>query len=120
MAAEDPQSSIEAHLAKGDFSEAATLAIDSYGAEIYGFVLSQTNTEQDARDWFDYVWPLYRDGGYSAHKRAIRRWWHRLRLEELERARARAPRPTSGRSSRPATPESREGVKLLVSAPAEL
>lgn len=47
-------------------------------------------TEQDVRDWWDYIWPVYRDRGYRDHKRAIKRWWQRVEGGELDRARERA------------------------------
>ena len=43
-------------------------------------------TAEDARAWFDYVWPLYREYGYQRHRKAISRWWMRLTEREMERA----------------------------------
>jgi hypothetical protein len=49
-------------------------------------------TEQDARDWFDFKWPVYREyrtgTGKPKHKLRVNQWWHRLTGEELERSRA--------------------------------
>ena len=47
-------------------------------------------TEDDVREWFDFVWARYRDYGYRNHARAIKSWWHRIEWRDIERARERA------------------------------
>lgn len=50
--------------------------------------LGITIKAKEVRAWFDYVaWPSYKTYQYKLHKRAIRRWWARIRMQELERAR---------------------------------
>jgi hypothetical protein len=38
------------------------------------------------RSWFDTVWPLYSERGYTKHSRAISSWWSRVREDDIERA----------------------------------
>lgn len=53
-------------------------------------------SERDARDWFDYVWPVYEHRCLEQrtqrwnHKLRIRTWWQRVTRQELARARERA------------------------------
>jgi hypothetical protein len=43
---------------------------------------------REAEAWFNFIaWPAYKTYGYRAHKKATRRWWARLSIKELERAR---------------------------------
>lgn len=55
-------------------------------------------TEQDARDWFDWIWVVYRQRHSRVrapnHKLRIARWWFNLSDDDIDRARAR------GRESR--------------------
>lgn len=38
--------------------------------------------------WFNFIaWPVYKTYIYKNHKTAVRRWWARAHLRELERAR---------------------------------
>lgn len=46
-----------------------------------------TISDQDVRDWFEWIWPVYRARRYKRHDRAIREWWQRANRRELERAR---------------------------------
>ena len=50
-------------------------------------------TEQDARDWFDLIWPVYQQNRSRVrvpnHKLRIANWWIRITKAEIEKARAR-------------------------------
>jgi hypothetical protein len=49
-------------------------------------------TAQDARDWFDFTWPVYKNYRTRTrcpnHKLRLNQWWHRINDAELDRARA--------------------------------
>ncbi len=51
-------------------------------------------TEEDVRDWFDFVWPVYsehrRTRAKHRHKVRVARWWLRVKPEDIDRSRARA------------------------------
>ena len=49
-------------------------------------------TESDAKAWFDWVWPAYREHRPSArpkHRMRISRWWIRATPADLDRARVK-------------------------------
>ncbi len=50
---------------------------------------SEPISMNDVQAWWDIAWLTYKTYGYRNHKRAIRRWWARARIEELHRARDR-------------------------------
>jgi hypothetical protein len=44
---------------------------------------------REVEAWFDYIaWPAYKTYKYTRHSRAVRRWWARCSMKDLERARA--------------------------------
>lgn len=43
---------------------------------------------REAEAWFNYIaWPAYKTYGYTKHHRATRRWWARVTMRDLDRAR---------------------------------
>ncbi len=43
---------------------------------------------REAEAWFNHIaWPAYKTYPYRQHKRAVRRWWARCSMRDLERAR---------------------------------
>lgn len=44
---------------------------------------------REVEAWFNYIaWPAYKTYGYRRHKQAVRRWWSRCSMRDLDRARA--------------------------------
>jgi hypothetical protein len=47
-----------------------------------------TVTRQEAEAWFHYIaWPAYKTYHYKRHQIAVRRWWARCTMKDLDRAR---------------------------------
>jgi hypothetical protein len=43
---------------------------------------------REVEAWFDYIaWPAYKTYGYTRHRKAVRRWWARCTMYDLDRAR---------------------------------
>lgn len=50
--------------------------------------LGVTILVEEAEAWWHYIaWPSYKTYAYKLHKRAVRRWWSRLTVTDLARAR---------------------------------
>lgn len=51
--------------------------------------LGITITPDEVEAWWNYVaWPRFKTYEYRQHGRAIRKWWARVRMDEIEHARA--------------------------------
>ena len=43
---------------------------------------------REVEAWFNYIaWPAYKTYNYKRHSVAVRRWWARVRVDDVERAR---------------------------------
>ena len=60
-------------------------------------------TEQDARDWFDWIWPVYSEyrpiRAKHRHKLRIARFWIHLQSGDIDKARSRAANVLRGKAN---------------------